>query len=221
MLAQKLMDGLIATYAYCSSTSTNSAATTYTFSSLSLGTAATSRKIMVFAAGANNASLSISSVTVAGVSASELLSGSFGASPITGGVWIADVPTGTTGDVVVTWSASQDQCGVGVYALYNVSSSTPYDTDSFSGGATSGATSVTVNYSGGFFLGFVANQNNSVTGYSWTNVTEDFDISIAGGAGRYMSGASSVASGSGSVTMTATAAGATTQSTIMFGLSFN
>lgn len=93
--------------------------TTYTFSSAALGTAAANRKVVVAACSMVTAR-TVSSMTINGISASEI-SGTYAATASTVNnisMWQADVPTGTTGDIVVTWSGAQNRCGIGVWAVY-------------------------------------------------------------------------------------------------------
>lgn len=100
----------------------NSTTGTTTFSSVGLGTAHSSRFIIVGVQFDINAATTVSSVTVAGVSATKVTSSVSGAWY---GIemWGASVPTGSTGDIVVTTSASH-QYAMHVIGTY-VSSTTP------------------------------------------------------------------------------------------------
>jgi hypothetical protein len=113
--------------------------TTYTFTNHPIGTAAANRKIIVAAECANNAR-TVSTITVGGVSAA-LISGTRVSEPSTTQVelWQADVPTGTTGTIVVAWSGVSGTRGsIGVWAVYGAGSvehavaidnSSPYNQD--------------------------------------------------------------------------------------------
>ena len=99
------------------------ASPTVTFSAVSLGTASATRKIVVgVAAGGGNVD-SITSVTVATISATLVIASGGGTSAYTE-LWQADVPTGTTGDIVVVSSGvdAKGRMGIGVYAVYDAAS---------------------------------------------------------------------------------------------------
>lgn len=176
------------TVTWASSAKSTSALTTYTFSSLSIGTASSDRKIIVNVhAEANGAgtALSVSSLTVDGISATLLV-----AFPTTDGsdrvaqeVWIASVPTGTTGNVVVTMAAGITRCGVGVFATTGASS-----TASATYTSTADPLSVSAScQSGGAIIGGAVAQGGS-TSFTWAGITERYD-EVVGGA-TYQSGAS-------------------------------
>lgn len=85
----------------------SAAAATYTFTSKSLGTVDNTRYIIVGVA----ATTVPSAVTVAGISATQLVAAGGYCS-----IWIAAVPSGATGNVVVT--AGSSGCAIEVAALY-------------------------------------------------------------------------------------------------------
>ena len=90
----------------------------YTFSSQSLGTAASDRKIYVgVGASAVSTAYSFSSVTVAGVTATQIVAGNADNNnsfqPFA--IYEADVPSGTTGDVVVNLSGTMANCAIALY----------------------------------------------------------------------------------------------------------
>lgn len=113
--------------------------TTYTFSSQSLGDAAADRKIVIGVAGYKNPAPSVSSMTVGGETASlvKALSGSSGEQRIE--LWQADVPTGTTGAIVVTWSGEIARCGIGVVRIVGAGTGPSAASDTASNAAASGA----------------------------------------------------------------------------------
>ena len=106
--------------------------TTYTFSAQTLGEAHATRKIIVAIAGVSGAtSRTISSVTVDGVTATAVITRINSGNSRNGhaSIYIADVPSNTTGDVVVTWSGSMLNTMIGLYSAINFSSSTAHDSD--------------------------------------------------------------------------------------------
>lgn len=145
-------------------------ATTYTFSSQALGTAASDRKIVV-GAFAVNAVKAVSSMTIGGVSASLVV-----AKTNSGGeqieLWQAAVPTGTTGDVVVTWAGGQLGCGIGVFRIVGAESAA-HDTG---GSAAAGAGSDTLDIpANGVAVGVAGTNPNGIPTWTWTGLTEDYD----------------------------------------------
>ena len=101
MLGQRMLisAGGVAEVSQTASDGSASNLTAYTFSGLSLGVAATNRKIVVVVGGFADGGETISSVTVGGISAEPVISQA--ATNTFLEMWQADVPTGTTGDVVV------------------------------------------------------------------------------------------------------------------------
>lgn len=148
---------------------------TYTFVGASLGTAAGDRKIVVTIHGrsTNPSTRTISSVTIAGVAATAAVSVSNTIGD-RAAVYVADVPTGTTGDIVVVFNDTMQKCIVGSYAMYGAGSSTP----------TATATDIASTYSqsltipaGGVAFAIASVQASAST--TWAGLTEDFDSNIS------------------------------------------
>lgn len=118
-LTYDFTDGSIVFLGTTGSTTNN---TDYTFPSVNLGIADTSRKIIVGVRARQVAGGTIGSdtMTIAGVSATQIQTvyagGDFSA------IWIADVPTGTSGDIVVNLSAEADDCDIAVYSALHIGS---------------------------------------------------------------------------------------------------
>ena len=166
-----------------SATSTSNL-TTYTFSSLNLGTASSGRQIVVAAFGTS--SQTISTLTVGGISASLIVGRTDTSSERRVELWAAPVPTGTSGDVVVTWSGAQIRSGVGVFSMTGALSTA---NDTQSDAVASGASSVSLNIpSNG---GAIAVGDSATSGLnSWTGLTERYDENVE--AADYHSGASDI-----------------------------
>lgn len=161
---------------------------TYTFTSASIGTASTGRVIIVGVGGSNVtvAAITITSVTIGGVSATEISDNRSGQSYC--GLYSLQVDTGTTADIVVTWSGVMSACGIGVWAAYNLLSSTPTDTGTDSA---SDPLNTTIDVSaGGVVVAYTENYAGSTPSNVWTGVTEDFDKVIRAAAFAGQSGAS-------------------------------
>src|SRR5690349_19922485 len=109
------------TYAYASSAGNSSTLTTYTFSSQAIGTAAPTRRVLVGLYSGNTTALrTISSVTIGGSAASLLAQDTHSSTIfINEAFYWLSVPTGTTANVVLTFSGSQLQAGIAVWAVYD------------------------------------------------------------------------------------------------------
>lgn len=140
----------------------------FTFSTQSFGTASAERLIAV-GVGANTSN--ISSMTIGGIAATEIVTvanANEGAE-----IWIAAVPTGATGDVVITFATSVlRDVGISVWALYNAS---PTATNSGSDSDSDPATFDLDIAASGVAIAYLFHRANSATTYTWTNLTEDVD----------------------------------------------
>jgi len=144
-------------------------ASSYTFSGRSFGTASADRKIIVGAV-VRNGSPTFSSVTIGGVTATSVIQ-AVGGTNHRVGLFIADVPTGATGDVVVVPGAAVVRCGIGIWAMTGAASSTASDTDS----STADPISVTLTIpANGAAIGYCAYLQPGGS-FGWTNLIESFD----------------------------------------------
>lgn len=156
--------------------------TTYTFSGLSFGATDAARRIVVGVSGTigGSTSRSVSSVTIGGVSATKLSQAisTDGGNTTEGSLWLATVPSGTTGDVVVTWNNSVGRCGVDVFRMVKANA-TPYHTATDIVPA-SNALDANLNLvAGGAAIGILTTiaSSGSVTAV-WGNMTEQSDRQI-------------------------------------------
>jgi hypothetical protein len=164
---------------YQTSTASTADASVYTFSTQAIGPAKSTRRVVVGVVGREGADTSARTlaVTVGGVSATEA---AFATDTAVSGrnvaaLYIAAVPTGTTADVVATFSAGMDRCGIGVWALYDINSATPTDT------ATSVDTTQTLSVdvlANGVAVGI--SFANSDPDFEWTGASERFEIVAEG-----------------------------------------
>ena len=145
---------------------------TYTFSTQALGAEAADRKIIV-GMGHRGTNTNITSITVAGVAATSVVEApASGLQSDRACIYIADVPTGTTGDVVVTFSAGQTRCGIGVWRMTGAASSTPTDTGVSAADPATNTLTISAN-GGGVGYGFSVGATATAT---WGGLTsEDFD----------------------------------------------
>jgi len=135
---------------------------------VSFGTASSTRVVAVYIAGIfSTGSISISSCTIGGVSAT--LAVSAGDTSYPTAIYYASVPSGTTGDVVVTFNTTVSDCAIGVWSLYDVNA-----TPKSSGGKNTSTAFPSISFAAndiGIFGDFPGG-----AGTTWTNATEDFDV---------------------------------------------
>lgn len=144
----------------------------HTFSGLNFGLDFSDRVLIACTClrGANNSAMNISTITIGGVSATGLDHGEFitGVGAIGAGVWSSAVPTGTSGNVVVSWSGqSANASGLILLSVSGISQ-TPF----FQGGQTgsgSGGTSSSASFnipSNGVMVVASAHTNTNATSFS-------------------------------------------------------
>lgn len=148
-----------------------SSQTTYTFSSCDIGTAHSSRMVVVCIA-ASNVPGAVSSCTVNGVSAASVVTSGNTARHCE--IWRAAVTSGTTGVTIsVAFSgAGSTNCAIGVYATYP-GSQTPVDALGTSGASNANrALTDLAKTAGGFAIfGAVANDTGKTTTVTYTGET--------------------------------------------------
>jgi hypothetical protein len=181
-----------ATITFTDSSIDATARTVYTFTSQAFGTASTDRKILV-AVAAHRAPTSVTSVTIGGVSATNIITQGRGSAGVVA-LYLAAVPTGTTGSVVITFPSTATGGGsVGVWGLTGTSA-TATDTDSEDygeGDATNFTLDVNV-LAGGVAIATAASGNSGGTHTTvWSGgVTENYDTQV--GTNEWHSGASNL-----------------------------
>lgn len=196
-----IMADVTATFAYAQSASSTSDLTTYTFSSQNLGAAASDRYVIVGIHSRDSGAHAFTGVTVQGITATYVVQASNNASggSLTG-LYIVAVPTGTTGDVVVTLDNAAVGCGISLWRATGLASATPVDSDS----STASNPTATINTEDGFAIG-VANDVGLDT-FSWTNLTEDYDAQIEGNS-TFSSASATTTAGSLAITATPSSSG--------------
>src|SRR5579863_1461870 len=95
-----------------------------TFTGVAFGAAAANRYIVV-ALYLDGSGISMTGVTIGGITATAVVGSGNGT--MAPSIWIAAVPTGTSGNVVATSTASPGtaEYGIAVYAMYSNGSATP------------------------------------------------------------------------------------------------
>jgi hypothetical protein len=159
--------------------------TTYTFTAQDIGAAAATRRVVVVVGASAGGAVTLSSATIGGVSATIHVNvNDFPHISIIS----AQVPTGTTGDVVVTFSAGVQDAGIGVYRMINEGSSSPFATASVSA-STTPSVSIDVPTNGSLFAGSIVNSFFGANTFTWTGATERYDAVVETN-NAYHSGAS-------------------------------
>ena len=163
--------------------------TTYTFSTQALGAAHSNRRIAVFISGSAAASgRTISTVTINSASAAVVSDGVTSASADGGGgsttrlsaLWIATVPTGTTGDIVITFSGAVERCAISVYRLLNTGTTAHHVANDTTITSNAFSTSLNIPGSGAAIGGVAADGNSAARTWTATNITENVDATIEG-----------------------------------------
>jgi hypothetical protein len=154
------------TGAYLQSATSSSDLSTYTFSAQNLGTAASDRYIIVGVT--HRGTGVISTVTVDGIAAAELVVIANGSTQV--GLYLASVPTGTSGDVVVTLSTTTNRCGVHMWRAVGLGEASAFDTLAIAANILQGAVEVPA---GGFTVAVALNSQSDT--FTWTGLTEDHD----------------------------------------------
>ena len=164
--------------------------TEYTFSGKSLGAAHSNRKILV-AVGSGNANTgrTIDTLTIAGTSATLVSDGVTSARADGGGgagntttteIWIASLSAGTSGDIVVTWSAGMSRCSIVVYRLINAQTTAYNVATDIS--ITANALTASVNQIGfGVVIGSIYDVDAATRTHTWDVLTEDVDQEVEAG----------------------------------------
>lgn len=183
-------------------------ASSRTFTAASIGAVA-DRDLVIVGVHAHNAGTSltaVSSMTIGGVSATEIVDvdGGDGGNAEVVALYQAVVPTGTTADIVVTWNAAADSAGICVWTAKNVNI-TAHASASSTAANPSASIAVEAN---GVIIGYVGTANART--FTWTNLTEDFDA-VDGGGGTHSGASDAFASADASRIITATLSSASSR----------
>lgn len=143
---------------YITSGGSTSDLTTYTFSGISFGNENPTREIFFAFNWSSTTARTVSSVTIGGVTAT--LTTNYSAATSGCRIAFARVPTGTTGDVVVTMSAQCIRLAYGLYRVVNRTNRGQNENDSFGDG--------------------VSSQSSPLTNSSVTVPAKGFAIGVAG-----------------------------------------
>ena len=166
---------------FVGATTSGADGTSYTFTDVAIGAAASDRTVVVAFGARSAASPNVTGVTIAGVTAT------IDHQAVTSGSLVcfahAEVPAGTTGTVVVSLSSSAVRAGLGVWRVTG-DAVTLSDTDSAAG--TSGSVTVTIPSGGVGLVSATGSLSGSV--FTFTNSTEDYEVQTATEGGRVAGG---------------------------------
>lgn len=156
----------------------------FTFLTQAVGTAASNRYIAVIVTSRVSTD-TLDSVTVGGAATTLVLNVQGGAQACAG-IAITNAPftSGTTATVEVTFSTGTTACGIGVYAIYGIESTTPTDTASTT--ANNSAQSLDI-LDGGVAIGGMC-QGSATATCTITNLTEDYDEAVEAGSSSQAGG---------------------------------
>lgn len=147
---------------YVTQVASSAAQTTYTFSGVSLGAAASDRLVIVGVVATATAVRLLSSATIAGIPATINVQSPTDAASVAA-IVSAVVPTGTTGNIVVTFNGSMVHSAISVYRAVQLRSIVPVSTDhQVDGSGTTATGNVDVVGRGGFAIGQTVYANNSL-----------------------------------------------------------
>jgi hypothetical protein len=170
---------------------------THTHTGLSFRTAGPTRTLIVFAGLGNGTGGFVNSLSIGGVPATLVSSVNVGTGT-SSQIWVASVPSGTSGSVSLSGPSGNWNSMVCVYAAYDLASNTPTDTSTDISFPVS--TSVSVQANGIVIAGMTVFASNPGSA-SWSGITQDFAANYSGDG---LSGASRVATSATTVNASGT-----------------
>lgn len=142
---------------------------------VSFGTESPSRLIVVAICSTRNNNHTVTSATIGGVAATIAVQTSKGGNSInpTAAIIYAEVPTGASGTVAITFSAAPSSVRAAVYRLVGCTAVIPSDTTT----DTTGSNALNLNIPAG--TGFAVAASTQVSGgdQTWTGLTERYEVS--------------------------------------------
>jgi hypothetical protein len=168
-----------ASVAYGELVNSGSSLTTYNFSGVGFGEAAADRYIIACVAGTATENRSLSSVTIGDVSAG--LHATTGGVQIPTGVAVANVPTGASGTVSITFTSGMVGCRANIYIAHGVRSGTPVGTFAPATDTSAPLTnSATVDVSSGGFIVAGASYGTNSTQSRVTSASRNYAGAVTG-----------------------------------------
>jgi hypothetical protein len=161
-------------YVVYQGTATTSSASSFTYTSAPLGTATADRVIIV---GVPARSALANSCTIAGISATRI----YTYQPIGEGIsiFVARVPTGTTGNISVVLNGSAAHVGIYVWAAYNIID--PFNPIATDQGYSTRPVDLSQNVVRGSIGVCPAYNNDNNGGFTYVGLTRNFNSYVSGG----------------------------------------
>jgi hypothetical protein len=175
-------------------------ASSYTFTSCDIGTEAGRDQIVI--AVHTGAGGTVDTVTVGGSSATRISGTGAG---LNVALWRVGGVTGSTATIEVTMPSTADRCLIAVYALYDLLSVTPIDSDSTFALSGSSSLSRTIDTRNDGVIIAMASSNAGSRTFTWTGVTENYDVSLE--SAHSYSGGSGTSTSNTTTTVSFTIAG--------------
>lgn len=126
--------------------------TTYTFAAMNFGTAHASRVLAIGILARNSAGTqAVSSVNFAGTAGTSAITHN-NAGADRSEIWYANVPSGTSGTVTITFAGANQRCGVQLYSIISPSSNAPTVTATSSANTTVTSGSISIPAGGAAFM---------------------------------------------------------------------
>ena len=147
-----------------------SAAQSFTVSGATLGSAASNRSIVIAVGGGRNdaGTRSVSSLTVGGSAATFVARQNSGAGNVTE-FWRIHLPTGTSGDIVATFSATMTAVGISWWRVLNLGNTISTAGNTASGWSTQAVTTIG---QAGDIAWYAIYDEGDADAYAWSNATE-------------------------------------------------
>jgi hypothetical protein len=178
---------------------------TYTFAAEPIGTARADRQVLVFVHARRASATDITATaTIGGVAATmvqQIANPATGASSYLG-MFLANVPTGTTADIEIEFNSGVIRCGIEVYTMTALTSTTPIDTHS-----SIAPLSGTINVNNDSVVFAAANRGTNSSLSDWTGLTEDHTDDAVGGESLMMTSASAEIASAGTQAVSVVIAG--------------
>ncbi len=205
---------LPAAITYLTSNSKDSISGTHDYTGTSFGSASSDRCIIVTLLTNLTTAEPVSSVTVGGIAATRCVVSWYFTNDRPVEIWIAQVPTGTSGSVAIStshggvWSST-----LGVYSATKLKSVVPVATSvdqDFNGSTWNKIVNTSVSVpAGGFAVSAARMAGGVVSSVTWTGATQDFLLPSADSAAGCLSGATILATSNTTANISTTFNGGT------------
>jgi hypothetical protein len=151
--------------------------TTYSFNTVNLGNTGLGGYVVIAVHASGNNTGAISSVTVDGNVATELVKVSGSTTAAVAGFYIYPAASLSSANIVVTMGALKSRCAISIWRVAGISSMTPYHTASAFSDASVSTSSISINtLSGGILIASVIRGGAQSGTATWTNATEAYDF---------------------------------------------